>query len=226
MLSGVIGALLAAGLPAGRGRRGGGIRARPRRQPVGRRPRPRRRRPRRRRASSPTSAPPLASSANRKDSPCPTSRTRRPSIAPAYTGRLSTAPDPVAAAARRVDGTRCRIPVHPRRADARRQLAAEPRDVRHHLDGPAGREADGRDVRQEHDRQGRVPGHRGDRAALRVHGRRPVPRRGPARRRPVQRDRGVDDRVQRGGDARRAGAEVAVARTRREGLAGRAPRTW
>ena len=40
-------------------------------------------------------------------------------------------------------------------------------------------------------------------AALRVHGRRPVPRRGPARRRPVQRDRGVHHRVQRGRDAGR-----------------------
>ena len=92
---------------------------------------------------------------------------------------------------------------------------------------PAGREADGRDVRQEHDRQGRIPGHRRDRAALRVHGRRPVPRRGLARRRPGQRDRGVHHRVQRGGDAGRAGDEVAVAgEGRRRTGRQRHARTW
>ena len=118
---------------------------------------------------------------------------------------------PVAADARRGDGSRRRLPLHPRRVDARRQQQAEPRDVRHHLDGPAGRDADGRDVRQEHDRQGRIPGHRRDRAALCLHGGRPVPRRGSARRRPVERHRGVDDRIERGRDARRAGVEMAVA---------------
>ena len=48
-------------------------------------------------------------------------------------------------------------------------------------------------------------------SAVRVDGRRPVPRRGLARRRPVQRDRGVDDRVQRGRHAGRSRAELAVA---------------
>ncbi len=117
----------------------------------------------------------------------------------------------LAAVARRGDGRRRRLPVHPRRADARRQQQVEPRDVRHDLDGSAGREADGRDVRQEHDRQGRIPGDRRDRAALRLHGGRPVPRRGPARRRPVQRCRRVDGRIQRGGDAGGLATEVAVA---------------
>ena len=58
VLSGIIGALLAAGLPGRRGRRRGGLRPRPRRQPVRRRPRAAARRRRRRRASSPTSGPP------------------------------------------------------------------------------------------------------------------------------------------------------------------------
>ena len=52
-------------------------------------------------------------------------------------------------------------------------------------------------LRQEHDRQGRVPADRGARAALREHARRPVER---ARQR---RRRLLDDRVQRGLHARR-----------------------
>ena len=64
---------------------------------------------------------------------------------------------------------RRRVPDRPRRADARRQRADEPRDVRDHVDGAAGREADGRVLRQEHDRQGRVPADGGARDALRQH---------------------------------------------------------
>ena len=87
------------------------------------------------------------------------------------------------------DATRHRVPGRARRADARRQRAAEPRDVRHHVDGAAGAAAHGRDVRQEHDRQGRVPAHRRPRDAVREHARpgcgtRPTTRRRPARRRP------------------------------------------
>ena len=130
------------------------------------------------------------------------------------------------AAARGVDGSRRRLSLHPRRADARRQLATEPGDVRHHLDGSPGREADGRDVRQEHDRQGRISADRCDRAALRVHGGRPVPRRRPARRRPVERHRSVDDRFQRSGDARRAGAQMALAGQDRQRLGEAARPTW
>ncbi len=55
------------------------------------------------------------------------------------------------------------------------------------------------------------PVDRGDRAALRVHGGRPVPRRSPARRRPVQRLRGVHHRLQRGGHAGWPGPEMALA---------------
>ena len=67
--------------------------------------------------------------------------------------------------------------------------------------------ADGRDRRQEHDRQGRVPADGGDRGALRAH-------LGAAVELPRARarDRLLDDRLERGGDARRAGAEVALAR--------------
>ncbi len=153
-------------------------------------------------------------------------RTHAPQIAPAYTGRLAMAPVPS-----------LRLPDEAMDPDAAYRFIHDELM----LDGssrlnlatfvttwmdPAGREADGRDVRQEHDRQGRIPGHRGDRAAVRLHGRRPVPRRGPARRRPDQRRRRVDHRVERGGDAGRAGAEVALAREGRQGLAARAPRIW
>ena len=64
-----------------------------------------------------------------------------------------------------------------------------------------------RDVRQEHDRQGRVPAHRGPRDALRQHAGRlwNSPGRGRG-------DRDLDDRLERGGDARRHGAQVALAR--------------
>ena len=51
-----------------------------------------------------------------------------------------------------------------------------------------------------------------------MHGGRPVPRRSPARRRPVQRHRGVDHRLQRGGDAGWAGLEMALARKGRQRL--------
>ena len=56
---------------------------------------------------------------------------------------------------------------------------------------PQAAAAHGRDVRQEHDRQGRVPAHRRDRDALRQHARagcgtRPTRRRPPARRPPAR----------------------------------------
>ena len=98
------------------------------------------------------------------------------------------------------------VPSCARRADARRQRPAQPRDVRHDVDGAASREAHGRDVRQEHDRQGRVPAHRRPRAALREHAQPLVER--AARR---GSDGHVDDRVERSGDARRHGLEVALA---------------
>ncbi len=114
--------------------------------------------------------------------------------------------DPEEPDARRRVAPRGRVPDDPRRAAARRQLAAQHGDVRHDVDGARGREADGRDVRQEHDRQGRVSADRRDRAALREHRRRAVPR---AHRR--RRHRRVDDRIQRGRDARWPGDEVEVA---------------
>ena len=84
-----------------------------------------------------------------------------------------------------------RVPDHPRRADARRQRAPEPRDVRDDVDGAAGREADGRVLRQEHDRQGRVPADGGARDALRQHAQPALERarrrdRRPAARRPAR----------------------------------------
>ena len=72
-----------------------------------------------------------------------------------------------------------RLSARARRADARRQLPAEPGHLRHHVDGAAGRRADGGVPRQEHDRQGRVPAHRRAGAALRGDARRPVERPGP-----------------------------------------------
>ena len=102
---------------------------------------------------------------------------------------------------------RRRVPARARRADARRQLAAQPRHVRHHVDGAAGAEAHVRDVRQEHDRQGRVPAHRRDRDALRQHAQPAVEL---ARHRAG--DRHVDHRLERGRHARRHGAQVALAR--------------
>ena len=73
-----------------------------------------------------------------------------------------------------------RLPDRPRRADARRQRAAQPGHVRHDVDGAAGAAADGRVARQEHDRQGRVPAHRRPGAALRADARRPLERARPA----------------------------------------------
>ena len=75
----------------------------------------------------------------------------------------------------------------------------------------AGR-ADGGDGRQEHDRQGRVPADGRDRAPLCQHHRPALAR---LRRRGC--DRHLDDRLQRGGDARRAGAQVALARADAQG---------
>ena len=62
------------------------------------------------------------------------------------------------------------------RADAGRQRPAQPGHVRDHLDGAAGRPADGRVPRQEHDRQGRVPADRGARVSAASTSCRPVAR--------------------------------------------------
>ena len=113
---------------------------------------------------------------------------------------------PHARAARRRDARRGRLPDRPRRADARRQRAAQPRHLRHHLHGPARRQADGRDVRQEHDRQGRVPADGRHRDALRQHAEPPL-----QRARPGQGHRLLDDRLERGGDARRPRPQAQLA---------------
>ncbi len=68
------------------------------------------------------------------------------------------------------------VPDRPRRADARRQRAPERGDVRDDVDGAPGRAPDGRVLRQEHDRQGRVPADGRARDALREHPRRPLAR--------------------------------------------------
>ena len=98
----------------------------------------------------------------------------------------------------------------PGRAAARRQLPAEPRDVLHDLGVAGGPATDAGLGRQEHDRQGRVSADRGDRVALRPHHGRSL---ALAQRRVD--DRLFDDRLERGGDARRAGAQVAVAQATR-----------
>ena len=110
--------------------------------------------------------------------------------------------------ARTRDGQRGGLRHDHQRAAARRQRAAEPRDLRQHLDASPRGAPDGSHGRQEHDRQGRVPADGRDREALREHDRPPLER---ARRR--RRDGDLHDRLQRGGDARRPGAEVALAGT-------------
>ena len=105
-----------------------------------------------------------------------------------------------------------RIPGDPRRADARRQRAAQRRHVREHVDGAPGRAAHRRVPGQEHDRQGRVPPDRGDRVPLRRDPRQPVAR---ARRR--QGHGLLDHRVERGRDARRARPQAALAEAARRG---------
>ena len=112
---------------------------------------------------------------------------------------------------------RRRISARPRRADARRQRTAQRRDLRLDLDGAPGREADGRVLRQEHDRQGRVSPDGRDRDAVREHAEPALARAGRGRG-----DRVLDDRVERGGDARRARAQAALAaETGRRGQARR-----
>ena len=105
--------------------------------------------------------------------------------------------------------SRRRLPARPRRADARRKRAAERRDVRLDLDGAAGREAHGGVLRQEHDRQGRVPADGRDRDAVREHVESPLER---TRRRGGHRL--LDDRVERSCDARRARAQAPLAARR------------
>ncbi len=60
-------------------------------------------------------------------------------IAPAYTQRLDLEPIPKFEMPSARLGARGRVPADPRRAPARRQLPAEPRHLRHHLDGARGR---------------------------------------------------------------------------------------
>jgi hypothetical protein len=91
---------------------------------------------------------------------------------------------------RKRDGAANCLQLDSRRADARRQLAPQPRDLRHHLDGAGVREADGRVLRQEHDRQGRVPADRDDRGALHQNGVAPLSRGRRGGRR-------LDDRLER-----------------------------
>ena len=98
------------------------------------------------------------------------------------------------------------VPDRPRRGEPRRQRALQPRDVRDHVDGRGGRPHLRGDVRQEHDRQGRVPADRRHRGALRADARRPVAR--PAR----GRQRGhLHDRQLGGVHARRPGDEAPLA---------------
>ena len=102
------------------------------------------------------------------------------SIAPAYTGRMFTTPVPALRLPEEsMDPEAAYRFIHDELmldGSSRLNLATF---VTTWMDPEAG-EADGRDVRQEHDRQGRISGDRGDRAALRLHGGRPLPRRSPA----------------------------------------------
>ena len=69
-----------------------------------------------------------------------------------------------------------RVPVHRRRADARRQRPPEPGHLLPDLGGARGPSPDGHRHRQEPDRQGRVPPDGRARAPLRAHAGRPVER--------------------------------------------------
>ena len=90
---------------------------------------------------------------------------RSPSIAPAYTGRLSTDPVPsMRLPAEAMEPAAAYRFIHDELmldGSSRLNLATF---VTTWMDPKPN--VDGRDVRQEHDRQGRVPGHRGDRITL------------------------------------------------------------
>ena len=103
-----------------------------------------------------------------------------------------------------------------RGAGARRHPDAQPGDVRDDLDGAGGAAADRREPAPQLHRPRRVSADRGDRAALHPHAREPVPRAG--------RDDGRAHAGLLGGDhARRAVAEVEVARAPRGGRQGHRP---
>ena len=116
---------------------------------------------------------------DRMGSSCTSRTAQEPTspYSPAYTGHLSREALPDKRMPERPAAAE-RVPLHPRRAAARRQLAAEPGHLRHHLDGPGGRQADGRVVRQEHDRQGGVPATAAIESRCVEHGGRPVQRAG------------------------------------------------
>ena len=99
-------------------------------------------------------------------------------------------------------------------ADARRSLPNESRDVLHDMGRRRGQAIDARSHGQEHCRQGRVPADRRNRAALRADAGGPVARAGPG-----HDDGHIDDRVERGRDARRSRRQVPLARQGRHGHA-------
>ncbi len=145
---------------------------------------------------------------------------RSPSIAPAYTGRLSTDPIPS-----------LRLP------DESMEPAAAYRFIHDELmlDGssrlnlatfvttwmdPEAEKLMAETFDKNMIDKDEYPATAAIESPLRRNGCRSVPRRGPARRRRLQRDRRVDHRVIGSGDARRAGAEMAVEGT------GRARQVW
>ena len=117
-------------------------------------------------------------------------------------------------AARDRDAGRGRDAAARRGAGARRHPDAQPRDVRHDVDGARGAAGDRREPAPQLHRPRRVPADGGDRAALHPDARRPVPRaRGD--------DRHAHAGLVGGDHARRAVAEVEVARAARGGRASR-----
>jgi hypothetical protein len=78
-------------------------------------------------------------------------------VRPMYARHSLLGPTPRHSIPERRHGALDRIQPDPRRTDPRRQLALQPGHLLQHMDGARSAQADGRDVRQEHDRQGRVP---------------------------------------------------------------------
>ena len=103
-----------------------------------------------------------------------------------------------------------------RGAGARRHPDAQPGDVRDDLDGARGAADHRREPAPQLHRPRRVPADGGDRAALHPHARRPLPRAG-------RDDRRAHAGVLGGDHARRAVAEVEVARAARGGRQGHRP---
>ena len=140
----------------------------------------------------------------RRGARCPGPRVRQP---------LPARARPRQPAARARHARRRRDAADRRGARARRDPHAQPGDLRDDVDGAGGPAGHRREPPPQLHRPRRVPADGGDRAALHPHARRPVPRAG-------RDDRRAHAGLVRGDHARRALAEVEVARAARGGRQG------